>query len=203
MAWYYYAGGAAALAGLAFIARRKPDQSESTPAPGLTSPGTPLFMAGGGGGTMQAGTADLPLGGEGWLTPKTPLTENPDYAIAKLNADVNLAAIKASEKLQQAAIDKAALLDQPSIPTGETSGGKKGILSGNSLVAAEAGIRDVLGKVGKGGIGMEEAGRKIYEGALKYGYTKHDVAASYSAATGQKVSAAQIDSWLKQRGLSL
>lgn len=191
MAWYYYAGGAAVL-GLGAVLMRggKKQGSDSESAPGATPMGAPLFMASGG-GSNQAGTAD---GVSNWTPPKVPLSDNPDVAIANINAGVQMAAINAATKLQEAAIIQAT--PPPNTVSNKTE------YRGNSIQEGAAYIKDLIRRTPGAGnnVTIEQ---DIYAKAKAHNYSATETAQAYSDATGTKVSVSQVSKWLSDRGLTL
>lgn len=204
MAWYYYAGGAVALAGIALIARGGSKQAPAEDSePTGTPMAAPLFMAGGG-GTSQPGTSD---GVSAWVPPKVPLADNPDVAIAKINADVNRAAIDAAAKLYNTGTD----IVRPTAPTNPTpnttaspppnTNSNKPEYRGSSIAEGAAYIKDLMAHAPANS--SEDIEMTIYRKAKEYDYSPTEVAKSFSQATGSKISVETVNKWLKDRGLSL
>jgi len=198
MAWYYYAGGVAALAGLALIAKGGSGQAQSkdsggdaAASPQGTPMSAPLFMASGG-GSSQSATNDLPLGGSTWKPPTVPIGDNPDVAIAKINAEVNLAAINAAERLQTAAINQT---QQPNTTASKTE------YRGSNIAEGAAYIKSITAQTPQ--LGFAAVENNIYQKAKAYGFSPTEVAQSFTAATGQKVTPDDVNNWLAARGLSL
>lgn len=226
MAWYYYAGGLAAAAiGYKLISGGASDDapSDDSGVSGSTPLAAPLFMSGGqGGGSMgtipgssgnaitdaageiikaagkspTAPTNDLPLGGSAWLPPTVPLSADKDVEIAKINAGVNMAAIKAATDLQLAGI-KAAQQATP-VPTNTTP--SKTEFRGNSIAEGSQYIKSLISNTKMSEADIQMA---IYNKAKAYNYSATEVAQAFSDATGSKKNAAEINAWLTSHGLSL
>lgn len=194
MAWYYYAGGAAALAGLALIVKGgsgNRDSSETSPAG--TPMSAPLFMASGG-GTSQSAMPDNVLGGDPWKPLVTPITDNPDVAIAKINADVTKYAIDQAALLQKSAVDVVA-------PQPPNTGGSKTEFRNNSIAEGSNFIKSIIPQISNRGNAAVEM--DIFNKAKAHNYSATEVAQSFSDATGTKIAAETVNKWLSDRGLSL
>lgn len=191
MAWYYYAGGAAALAGLALVMRGGSDsQSEDSSAPAGTPIATPLFMASGGGG--GSGVSETRLDGN-WAPPVNGDVVNSDVRIAEINAGVNMAAIAAAKELQTAAIVNAA--PPPNVTTNKTEFRNSNIGSGAAFIAEK------IKKIPTAGYAAVE--NEIYQAAKLHGYSVTETAQSFTAATGILTTPEKVKGWLDARGLTL
>lgn len=195
MAWYYWAGGAAALAGAALIMRggqKQADNSaDASTSGGLTTMGSPLFMASGG-GTSQ-GSSDTSVSGAIASNPAhVPLSENVDYQIALLNQAVNLAAIQAGKDVQLAGI----AITNPNTTT-TTSGSE---FRNNSIAAGADYIKNQIAQQPK--IGVASVEQNIYAAAKANNYSATEVAQAYSDATGQKITAKNVNDWISSRNLA-
>lgn len=214
MVWYYWAGGAAALGGLGYIIYKgaqgaSSGAGDSEPAPVAGTPmAAPLFMASGG-GTMQSATNDKVLGGDTWMPAKVPLSENPDLAIAKLNADVNMAAIQAGKDVQLAGIQTAGQVKQntaPALPTVLTPAPPPNTIAtraefrGNNIVEGANFVKNIYATQSAAGSASIE--RQIYDAARANNYSATEVSQSFSAATGQRITPADINKWITDRGLA-
>ena len=191
--YWYVGGGVVALAGLYFIGRGGGASDESG-ANGVTGTplAAPLFMASGG-GTASAGTGSEVLGGDAWQPPKVPLSENPDYQIALVNKEVQLASINAAKELAKLT---AGQLPPEQVPV-LNSGSSKSEYRGSDIGVASSFIKQVTGM---SKWSEEQKGRYIYQKALEKGVSTTEVAQAYSAATGAKVSPGDIAKWVADRG---
>lgn len=189
---YYYIGGGALLligAWLFFGSRQK--SAQEAPAQngsnvGIGNSPQPVFVSGGGGGvtSQPAGaSANLPLGGGTWQQPILPLGENPDVEIAKINAGIAAAQIKAQEAI-------ANLMFAPAAPAPATKAKFSDVVSYLSNEIKKP-----------GGITPVDAVR-ISEDARKFGVDAAGVAAGLNIASGTKqYTAANVNEYLAGLGL--
>lgn len=191
--YYYWAGGAALVVVAWLFLRRAPAQavSEDKQQPVANSP-QPIFVSGSGGNPVNqqpgGAGANIPLGGQTWLPPTVPLSENPDVAIAKLQAEM----VKAQQAGQLEVTKQWLELQKPVAPS-------------NPVKRASMGEAvDYLGQfINKpGGISNRDA-VVIADKAREFGFSAQEVGAALNIATNStNYSGSFVNNYLSKLGVA-
>ena len=197
--WAKIGGGLLAAGGVGFgiiRANSKPVTTQKA-APTTQAPVTqPLLMPTMGGST-QAPTPNLPLGGEVWQPARVPLSEDKDVAIANITAGVQSESIKAASALQAAMMQ---MLFPPVQPVTDGGAGAKPEWRGHDIVQGTEYVKAQMANIGK--TGEEAFYRTIYNKAKDAGYSATEVAQSLSSALNKTITPVQVNDYIKQRGLA-